>query len=144
YADLSNPTTAADTLERLLGTLYPGDDWKRIQRQLGDALSRLLRDAQVGWLLSHDPGKLQDARALSDLLLTDVEVDSVLDTSPIVEATSAIQLYFYRYLTNLEPAAAAGDDATRRPKFKQQWRWLQNYRVWEANRKVFLYPESYI
>lgn len=144
YNDHNDVTAAADTLERLLGTLYPGDDWNRIQRQLGDALSRLLRDAQVGWLLSHDPAKLEDDRALSDVLLTDVEVDAVLDTSPIVEATSAIQLYFYRYLNNLEPAAAAGDDATRRPAFKQQWRWLQNYRVWEANRKVFLYPESYI
>ena len=34
-----DPTTAANTLERLLGTLYPGDDWTRIQRQLGDALA---------------------------------------------------------------------------------------------------------
>jgi len=143
YAKHSDPTPAADTLERLLGTLYPGDDWKRIQRQLGDALSRMLRDAQVGWLLAHSP-ELPDARSLSDLLLTDVEVDASLDTSRIVEATAAVQLYFYRYLMNLEPALAKGDDATRRSEFRQQWRWLQNYRVWEANRKVFLYPESYI
>ena len=106
YADHRDPTSAADTLERLLGTLYPGDDWRRIQRQLGDALSRLLRDAQLGWLLAHSPGNLEDARALSDVLLTDVEVDSSLDTSPIVEAIGAIQLYFHRYLTNLEPGAS--------------------------------------
>ena len=103
-----------------------------------------MRDAQLGWLLAHSPGNLEDARALSDVLLTDVEVDSSLDTSPIVEAIGAIQLYFYRYLTNLEPGASTGADAVRRPKFREQWRWLQNYRVWEANRKVFLYPESYI
>ena len=24
------------------------------------------------------------------------------------------------------------------------WKWLKNYRVWEANRKVFLYPENWI
>ena len=69
---------------------------------------------------------------------------SSLDASPISEAIAAIQLYFHRYLINLEPAAAAGDDIARRAKFKAQWRWLKNYRVWEANRKVFLYPESYI
>jgi hypothetical protein len=25
-----------------------------------------------------------------------------------------------------------------------QWTWMKNYRVWEANRKVFLYPENWI
>ena len=25
-----------------------------------------------------------------------------------------------------------------------QWEWRKNYRVWEANRKVFLYPENWI
>jgi len=145
YGNPSDPAKAANTLERLLGTLYPGDDWKRIQRQLGDALSGLRRDALVAWLLAHNTAPpLADARDLSDLLLTDVEIDPSLDTSTIVEASSAIQLYFHRYLTNLEPAAADGDDVTRRAEFRRQWRWIQNYRVWEANRKVFLYPESYI
>ena len=26
----------------------------------------------------------------------------------------------------------------------EEWEWRQNYRVWEANRKVFLFPESYL
>ena len=25
-----------------------------------------------------------------------------------------------------------------------EWEWRKNYRVWEANRKVFLYPENFI
>ena len=25
-----------------------------------------------------------------------------------------------------------------------RWEWMQRYRVWEANRKVFLYPENWI
>ena len=26
-----------------------------------------------------------------------------------------------------------------------QWhKWMKNYRVWEANRKIFLYPENWI
>jgi hypothetical protein len=143
YAN-QDPTTAANTLERLLGTLY-ATDWTNIQRQFGDPLANALRDAQVGWLLAQDPKNLPDARALSDQLLTDVEVDGSVDTSPIVEATQAIQLYFYRYLTNLEPKAiGSGDDSIIRPDFKLQWQWLQNFQVWVANRKVFLYPESYI
>ena len=27
---------------------------------------------------------------------------------------------------------------------RNQWAWRKNYRVWEANRKVFLYPENYL
>lgn len=26
----------------------------------------------------------------------------------------------------------------------KEWSWRKNYRVWEANRRVFLYPENYI
>ena len=24
------------------------------------------------------------------------------------------------------------------------WEWIVNYRIWEANRKIFLYPENYL
>jgi hypothetical protein len=27
---------------------------------------------------------------------------------------------------------------------RREWEWRKNYRVWEANRKVFLYPENYL
>ena len=27
---------------------------------------------------------------------------------------------------------------------RDRWEWMQQYRVWEANRKVFLYPENWI
>ena len=29
-------------------------------------------------------------------------------------------------------------------RLKSEWEWRKYYRVWEANRKVFLYPENYI
>ncbi len=28
-------------------------------------------------------------------------------------------------------------------KTKGEWEWLKNYRVWDANRKIFLYPENW-
>ena len=27
---------------------------------------------------------------------------------------------------------------------RDRWDWMQRYRLWEANRKVFLYPENWI
>jgi hypothetical protein len=60
-------------------------------------------------------------------------------TSRIVQANSSIQLFVQRCLTNLEaevPPSAIDAD---------QWHnWRKRYRFWEANRKVFLYPENWI
>ncbi|MCA9700712.1 MAG: hypothetical protein KC431_24510, partial [Myxococcales bacterium] len=109
------------------------------------------RDALVAWLIAHEAG-FSDARDIYEALLIDVEVEPALDTSRIVEAISAVQLYLHRYLVNLEalmpvhdpsvPAAIA--DRSTKAIVKQQWAWMQNYRVWEANRRVFLHPENYI
>jgi hypothetical protein len=40
----------------------------------------------------------------------------------------------------MEPGAIA--DTENDPNWNQ-WQWMKNYRVWEANRKVFLYPENW-
>jgi hypothetical protein len=32
----------------------------------------------------------------------------------------------------------------RRRKTEARWEWRKNYRVWDANRKIFLYPENWI
>ena len=37
-----------------------------------------------------------------------------------------------------------GPDAEIYEASAEQWQWMKNYRVWEANRKIFLYPENWI
>ena len=49
-----------------------------------------------------------------------------------------MQLFVQRCLMNLEPRVAASSINA------QHWKWMNRYRVWEANRKVFLYPENWI
>ena len=85
---------------------------------------------------------LDNARDLFAKLLVDVNMGSEAKTSKVKEAISAIQLYLHRYFVNLESVdlKAPGD----REDLKRWWTWMRNYRVWEANRKVFLYPENYI
>ena len=70
--------------------------------------------------------------------LVDVEMDACMLTSRIVLATSSVQLFVQRCLLNLEP------DVTLTPEDRKMWDWMKNFRVWEANRKVFLYPENWI
>ena len=76
--------------------------------------------------------------------LLDPEMSGCARTSRIVQATLSCQKYVQRVLMGLEKG---GDDkfvAKIREAAIPEWEWRKNYRVWEANRKVFLYPENYI
>ncbi|MCP4930738.1 MAG: hypothetical protein GY912_02020, partial [Candidatus Marinimicrobia bacterium] len=67
-----------------------------------------------------------------------VEMDPCMMTSRIKQANGAIQLFVQRTMMGLEKEIQMDEDA------RQEWKWRKNYRVWEANRKVFLYPENWI
>lgn len=73
--------------------------------------------------------------------LIDVEMSSCQLTSRVKQASSSVQLFVQRCLMNLERRVLA--DAESDPDWLQ-WKWMKTYRVWEANRKVFLYPENWI
>ena len=36
------------------------------------------------------------------------------------------------------------ETAAERSRSRKLWDWLRRYRVWGANRKVFVYPENYL
>ena len=59
-------------------------------------------------------------------------------TSRIKQAISSVQLFVQRCLMGLEKNVSLDEETAK------QWKWMKNYRVWEANRKVFLYPENWI
>ena len=69
-----------------------------------------------------------------------------MDTSRIVQATLSVQLFVNRCLLNLESKTSSGVEKGVSPAAidKARWEWMKNYRVWEANRKVFLYPENWL
>ena len=68
----------------------------------------------------------------------DVQMEPCMETSRIRHALSSVQLFIERCLMNLEsrvsPAAINA----------KQWEWRKRYRVWEANRKIYLYPENWL
>jgi len=120
-----------------------------------DALRTRKRDALVDYLVTGWRVPFADANKLSEYFLIDVMVQGCARTSRVVSATSSLQLYVHRVLMNLENSAdwtgqagvharfvaAHPDTATAK---RLEWQWRQHYRVWEANRKVFLYPENYL
>jgi hypothetical protein len=42
------------------------------------------------------------------------------------------------------PMKKAGRHGKQLRKTEGEWEWLKNYRVWDANQKIFVYPENWI
>jgi hypothetical protein len=61
-----------------------------------------------------------------------------MQTSRVRHALSSVQLFVERCLMNLEKNVAPSVLNSK------QWAWMKRYRVWEANRKVYLFPENWL
>ncbi|SNY38429.1 hemopexin repeat-containing protein [Paractinoplanes atraurantiacus] len=106
---------------------------EELTERLHDELNVALRDALVA--ASGSPDELF-AR-----FLIDVQAGGGQVTSRVREGIGAVQLYLHRYLLNLEDPSS---DEETRERIRQWWSWMRAYRLWEANRAVFLYPENYL
>jgi hypothetical protein len=130
----------AKLLRTALKARYEESTWLETLREIMDAIRPQKRNALVAYLLAQNP-ELGTTDDLYDYFLVDVEMEACMPSSRIVQAHGTVQLFVQRCLMGLEPKAAAAVD---NDVGWQQWKWLKNYRVWEANRKVFLYPENWI
>ena len=133
-------------LTGLLKSGYTEPEWLNVIQPISNQLRTRRRDALVAFIL-HDPSleTFRDDKAIADTgtlfehLLVDVETDACMFTSRIKQAISSVQLFIDRALMHLEDGVLLESD------FPLQWNsWRKQYRVWEANRKVFLYPENWI
>jgi hypothetical protein len=111
-----------------------------------DSINVMKRDILCNYIIARQADlEFKDLNDIYSYLLLDVEMGSCFRISRLVCAISSLQLYVHRCLVNLERSATQGDpnvDPSRIPA--DEWEWRNNYRVWEANRKVFLYPENYL
>ncbi|MCU0734245.1 MAG: neuraminidase-like domain-containing protein, partial [Methylotetracoccus sp.] len=128
---------AAQEAKRALKAKYDNEAWLEIARPLADRLRESQRAALVAYLLPRlgytDPSQLFEH------FLIDVEMSPCMQTSRIKQAISSVQIFVQRCRMNLE-----GPQVSPKMIDGSRWQWMQNYRVWEANLKVFLYPENWI
>ena len=135
----------AESLKQTVKSKYDLTQWQQVIQPIQDEFREQKRNALVSWLVTH-PSQAQgqtwsDANGLYSYFLIDVEMSACMLTSRLKQASASAQLFVQRCLMNLEVDILAKTDLD--PKWKQ-WQWMKNYRVWEANRKVFLYPENWI
>ncbi len=136
-----NPPTQeqARAIKQAVRSRYDEETWFDIAEPLRDDLRDKQREALVAYLVDELPDKkVEDVEDLFGHLLLDVEMTSCMMTSRIKQAIASVQLFIQRCRMNLEPRCVLTEDDAR------EWEWRKNYRVWESNRKVFLYPENWI
>jgi hypothetical protein len=133
---------AARALLSVVRSRYSPEDWSTTFEPLRDHLNELERDALADYLIRQLQGTFPDIATRQDLyefLLVDVEMEGCARTTYVREAIDCLQIYIQRCRMNLEAGvtlSAAIPD--------QLWDWMGHYRLWQANRRLFLYPENYL
>ena len=139
-------TTAYGDFQNAAHTLWAGlqkqyQDQPATLTKVQNALNANKRDALLRLMMDQLRKKelpITTTRDLYEYLLIDVAVMGEVQTSYVKEAIAAVQLYIYRCRNHLEPGVTVAKE------LDTWWSWLEHYRVWQANREVFLYPENYI
>ncbi|KAK0651020.1 hypothetical protein B0T16DRAFT_453525 [Cercophora newfieldiana] len=133
----------ADDIKKVARARYDLKTWPDVVKPINDILRENQRQALVSYLLVQDEIKalnITDADGLFEYFLIDTQMTPPVETSRIKQAISTVQVYIQRCLLGLEEPYGVPASALDR----QRWNWMSKYRVWEANRKVFLYPENWI
>ena len=116
---------------------FDAQTWQRVAQPIFDRLRKQQRDALVATIMHRQ--NLARLEELYEYFLVDPGMEPVVQTSRIRLAIASVQLFFQRGLLNLEkrvhPSAFLN---------AEQWDWMKRYRVWEANRKIFLFPENWL
>jgi hypothetical protein len=144
HSDFATVQQIAQDIKKTVQAKYDEDTWLTVAKPLNDPLRDRQRAALVAYLLPRM--NLTDSNQLFEYFLIDADMGVCMETSRIVQAISSVQLFVQRCLMNLEER---DDDPPRSASPSQidadQWQqWRKQYRVWQANRKVFLYPENWL
>lgn len=159
------PLRAAQEARQAAKAKYDEATWLQKVTPLEDTLRERKRDALIAYLMARsqttmaptivqgtqvyaNPEYFRDPNDLLKYYLIDVEMCACQLTSRIKQAISSVQMFVQRCLLGLEQPRVEVSRSQQQEQVSEnswrQWRWMKNYRVWEANRKVFLYPENWI
>lgn len=123
-------------LKEAIKARFEPETWQRVAQPIFDTLRQTQRDALVAHVMHlHGFARIEQ---LYEYFLIDPGMEPVVQTSRIRLAIASVQLFIQRCLLNMElhvhPSVINSG----------QWEWMKRYRVWEANRKIFLFPENWL
>lgn len=135
-ADLS--ADQSRSIREAVKAKYSTSDWLNVAPGLRNKLRPLQRDALLSYIIQKNLN-IEDENDVIDHYLIDVKMESDFLTARIKQACSSVQMFIQRSFMGLEEDVSLTDE-----EMKEQWEWMKYYRMWEANRKVFLWPENYL
>ena len=169
WASITTDTTldrkVAEQARQAVKSKYEQDDWLQKVTPLHNAIRDKKRTALVEYHLENsqrnesteiifngktipNPLYWKNSNSLFKYFLIDAEMSACQLTSRMKQALSSVQLFVQRCFLNLEnryvEVAQDEKEDTSSPNAWSQWRWMKNYRIWEANRKIFFYPENWL
>lgn len=130
-----------ENARRFQSRLHLSSSWDL--RAAAADLSAKRKDVLIGYMLAHPEMralKITTANALFEYFLIDVQMGPQLKTSRIQQAISSIQLFVQRCQLGLEKKNSVRTTAVS----QERWAWMSKFTLWQANRKVFLYPENWV
>ncbi|SHH74605.1 hypothetical protein SAMN05720761_12440 [Fibrobacter sp. UWCM] len=137
-----------ENLELAVKSHTKESEWLKFAQEMNDDLRKKKRDALAAYVCwescsntersNRYPRQFVDDSDLYSYYLMDVKMEPDMAISRIVQASASIQLFVQRAELGLEGDRVLNDQQ------RSEWEWMKNYRVWEAARKVFLYPENWI
>lgn len=120
---------------------YSEKSWEGVYADLNSSIELKKRDKLVTtalWKVNQTYSDITSSTSLYKYLLLDVDMGAESQISYIKQGLNSIQLYLHRCRMSLEKGVTTENIP------EVWWDWIMSYRTWEANRKVFLYPENYI
>ncbi|MEQ1502935.1 MAG: neuraminidase-like domain-containing protein [Myxococcota bacterium] len=134
---------AADA-RRVARGRFPSDaSWSPVGRPLRDEIRRRQQAALYAKVRSMPGAPKTDAEFYARYFI-DPQMDPCMLTTRLVLATGSVQTYVNRVLLGLV-ADAEGKLVQLAPEDEAEWQgWRGSYRMWEAARKVFMFPENWL
>ena len=143
FASSSIDEDVAKKLRSSVKGRYTASAWRRLAKPVFDGLRKKQRDALVAHLThvmdGESPRYGDTTEKLFEYLLLDPGMEPVVVASRIQLAIASVQLFVQRCLMNLEEAGVDPQIIDT-----QRWEWMRRYRVWEVNRKMFIWPENWL
>jgi len=125
--------------------LYDDEAWRLVVQPISDKLRRRKRDALVAYIMFTEG--FESVNEMFEYFLVDPGMEPVVWTSRIQLAISSVQTFIQRCFLNLESEPSTDSPPMAVPPLaldSDHWQWMKRYRVWEANRKIFLFPENWL
>lgn len=142
--DYDNLELAAQAIIAAFHAKHPKNQIDSIAEPIENKLREAQQAALSDYLIHAIHPEFNSSKDLYYYFLLDTELSGCARTSRVVAANASLQLYVQRVIMLLEQDRDEELLVELDAVAKAQWHWRKNYRVWEANRKVFLFPENYI